>query len=124
LQKVFGTGQNFRAFAEDAGVETVFVLGSCSEFKFCALVQKMPHQGLDISVTNMILQTEVNYFADGTPMENFYLPSGREILHRRYAGANAKLSRFYKFETLPEEGCFIFDNIEYRLWYDSLLMNR
>lgn len=58
----------------------------------------MPHQGLDISATNMILQTEVNYFADGTPMENFYLPSGREILHRRYAGTNAKLSGFYKFE--------------------------
>jgi len=65
-----------------------------------------------------------SYFADGTPMENFYLSSGREILHRRYAGANAKLSRFYKFETLSEEGRFKFENIEYRLWYDSILMNR
>jgi len=65
----------------------------------------------------------LSYFADGTPMENFYLLSGREILHRRYAGANAKLNRFYKFETLPEEGSFISDNIEYRIWYDSLLMN-
>jgi len=66
----------------------------------------------------------LSYFADGTPMENFYLSSGREILHRRYAGANAKLNKFYKFEALQEEGGFVLDNVEYRLWYDSLLMNR
>lgn len=65
----------------------------------------------------------LSYFADGTPMENFYLPSGREILHRRYAGANAKLNKFFKFEMLPDEGSFIFNNVEYRHWYDSLLMN-
>jgi len=66
----------------------------------------------------------LSYFQDGTPMENFYLDSGREILHRRYAGANAKLNKFFKFEMLPDEGSFIFNNIEYRHWYDSLLMNR
>jgi len=60
---------------------------------------------------------------DGTPAENIYTSEGREVLHRRYVGLQAKPSRNYDHSKLNGDSSKVFRGQEYRLWYDTVLMN-
>ena len=59
---------------------------------------------------------------DGTPAESFYSPDGRQVLHRRYVGPEAPESQNYQYNNLMEEERKTFRGKEYRLWYDTVLM--
>ncbi len=59
---------------------------------------------------------------DGTPAESFYTPDGRQVLHRRFVGPEASASRNYDYDKLAGETRKLFRDKEYRLWYDTLLM--
>ena len=59
---------------------------------------------------------------NGTPAESFYSSDGRQVLHRRYAGPDAPDSQNYQYSGLMEEERKTFRGIEYRLWYDTVLM--
>jgi RNA polymerase sigma-70 factor, ECF subfamily len=59
---------------------------------------------------------------DGTPAENIYTAEGREVLHRRYVGPQAKPSRNYDYAKLDNDSSRVFQGQEYRLWYDTVLM--
>ncbi len=59
---------------------------------------------------------------NGTPAESFFTAAGRQVLHRRYAGQNAPKSQNYRYENLPEESRKMFKGTEYRLWYDTVLI--
>ncbi|MCK5133812.1 MAG: sigma-70 family RNA polymerase sigma factor [Candidatus Sabulitectum sp.] len=59
---------------------------------------------------------------NGTPAESFFTLKGRQVLHRRYAGPEAPESQNYQYENLPEEGAKVFRGTEYRLWYDTVLL--
>lgn len=60
---------------------------------------------------------------DGIPAENIYTAEGREVLHRRYVGPQAKPSRNYDYAKLCSDPSKVFHGQEYRLWYDTVLMN-
>ncbi len=59
---------------------------------------------------------------NGTPAESFYTSEGRQVLHRRYVGPEAPNSQNYQYASLMEEERKTFRGIEYRLWYDTVLM--
>ncbi len=59
---------------------------------------------------------------NGTPAESFYSSDGRQVLHRRYVGPEAPESQNYQYAGLMEEERKIFRGREYRLWYDTVLM--
>lgn len=59
---------------------------------------------------------------DGTPWERFHTAEGRQVLHRRYVGPDAPHSRHYDYENLPAEPNVVVGDKEYRLWYDTILM--
>ena len=59
---------------------------------------------------------------DGTPAESFYSSEGRQVLHRRYVGPEAPESQNYQYANLKEEEIKTFRGKEYRLWYDTVLM--
>jgi len=59
---------------------------------------------------------------NGTPAESFYTSDGRQVLHRRYVGPEAPESKNYKYDSLMEEERKSFRGKEYRLWYDTVLM--
>ena len=59
---------------------------------------------------------------NGTPAESFFTLKGRQVLHRRYVGPEAPESQNYQYSNLPEEGAKIFRGTEYRLWYDTVLI--
>ncbi len=59
---------------------------------------------------------------DGTPAESFYISDGRQVLHRRYVGPEAPESQNYQYANLKEEERKTFRGKEYRLWYDTVLM--
>ena len=59
---------------------------------------------------------------DGTPAESFYSSDGRQVLHRRYVGPEAPESQNYQYAGLKEEERKTFRGKEYRLWYDTVLM--
>jgi len=59
---------------------------------------------------------------NGTPAESFFTPEGRQVLHRRYAGRNAAQSSHFQYNNLPEEPALTFKEHEYRLWYDTILV--
>lgn len=58
----------------------------------------------------------------GTPWERFHTADGRQVLHRRYAGPDAPHSPHYSYANLPAEPNVVIGGKEYRLWYDTLLM--
>lgn len=58
----------------------------------------------------------------GTPAESFFTLDGRQVLHRRYVGLNAPESQNYQYANLSEENRKSFRGIEYRLWYDTILI--
>ena len=57
-----------------------------------------------------------------SPVESFYLPNGRVILHRRFMSKKSKYQKYVNFELLPGISKKIIEGEEYRLWYDSILM--
>ncbi len=59
---------------------------------------------------------------NGTPAESFFTATGRQVLHRRYAGQDAPESQNYQYKNLPEESGKMFKGAEYRLWYDTVLI--
>lgn len=59
---------------------------------------------------------------DGTPAESFYTAGGRQVLHRRYVGKEAPASRNYDYTKLTDESEKVFHGKDYRLWYDTVLM--
>ncbi len=59
---------------------------------------------------------------NGTPAESFFTASGRQVLHRRYAGQKAPESQNYLYKDLSEESRKVFKGKEYRLWYDTILI--
>ena len=59
---------------------------------------------------------------DETPCERFYTKEGRQVLHRRYVGPNAVNSTYYNYGKLPTEPKLVIGNTEYRLWYDTVLI--
>ncbi len=59
---------------------------------------------------------------NGTPAESFYSSDGRQVLHRRYVGPEAPESQHYQYASLTEEERKIFRGKEYRLWYDTVLI--
>ena len=59
---------------------------------------------------------------NGTPAESFYSSDGRQVLHRRYVGPEAPDSHNYQYASLMEEERKTFRGVEYRLWYDTVLM--
>ncbi len=61
-------------------------------------------------------------WTDGTPVESYYTVEGREVLRRRYVGPDAPVSRNYDYNKLSGEICRQFNGTEYRLWYDTVLM--
>lgn len=58
---------------------------------------------------------------NGTPAESFFTSQGRQVLHRRYAGLEAPGSQHYNYENLQEHARY-FRGVEYRLWYDTVLV--
>ncbi len=82
------------------------------------------------SVVNLTIG-DINYgqclavfwsWQNGTPAESFFTLAGRQVLHRRYAGPEAPESQNYRYENLPEESRKMFKGTEYRLWYDTVLI--
>jgi hypothetical protein len=61
-------------------------------------------------------------WGDGTPAESFFTKEGRQILHRRYVGPDAPVSSSYKYSNLDGENCRTFRDIEYHIWYDTVLI--
>gem|GEM_PF-492494 len=61
---------------------------------------------------------------NGTPAESFYTSDGRQVLHRRYVGPEAPDSQNYQYSNLMEEERRTFRGIEYRLWYDTVLIEQ
>ncbi|MCD4702451.1 MAG: RNA polymerase sigma factor [Candidatus Aegiribacteria sp.] len=61
---------------------------------------------------------------NGTPAESFYSSDGRQILHRRYVGPEAPESHNYQYAVLMEEERKTFRGKEYRLWYDTVLIEK
>ena len=59
---------------------------------------------------------------DGTPAESFYSSDGRQVLHRRYVGPEASESHNYRYANLKDEERKTFGGKEYRLWYDTVLV--
>ena len=59
---------------------------------------------------------------NGTPAESFYSSDGRQVLHRRYVGPEAPESQNYQYASLTEEERKTFRGKEYRLWYDTVIM--
>ncbi|MCP4648401.1 MAG: RNA polymerase sigma factor [bacterium] len=59
---------------------------------------------------------------NGSPAESFFTMNGRQVLHRRYAGPETLQSVNDHYESLPEENGKVFRGIEYRLWYDTILL--
>ena len=59
---------------------------------------------------------------NGTPAESFFTTAGRQVLHRRYTGQDAPESQNYQYKNLPEESRKVFKETEYRLWYDTILI--
>lgn len=58
----------------------------------------------------------------GTPCERFHTAEGRQVLHRRYVGPDAPHSPNYDYENLSAEPNVVIGDKEYRLWYDTVLM--
>ncbi len=82
------------------------------------------------SVVNLTIG-DINYgqclavfwsWQNGTPAESFFTLAGRQVLHRRYVGQDASESQNYQYENLPEESRKMFKGTEYRLWYDTVLI--
>ena len=59
---------------------------------------------------------------NGTPAESFYTSSGRQVLHRRFVGPDAPESGNYRYGSLLEEHRKLFRGKDYRLWYDTVLI--
>ncbi|MCK5115511.1 MAG: RNA polymerase sigma factor [Candidatus Aegiribacteria sp.] len=59
---------------------------------------------------------------NGTPAESFYSSDGRQVLHRRYVSSEAPESQNYQYTSLIEEQRKTFRGKEYRLWYDTVLI--
>jgi RNA polymerase sigma-70 factor, ECF subfamily len=59
---------------------------------------------------------------NGTPAESFFTEDGRQVLHRRYAGPYAPPSRNYDYDNMLEEERRVFRGVDYRLWYDTVLL--
>ena len=57
---------------------------------------------------------------DGTAAEMFYQPDGRNVLHRRYVGPDAK---YGDYTHLPEDDVRIIEGKAFRHWYDTVLLN-
>ena len=60
----------------------------------------------------------------GTPAESYYTSRGRQVLHRRYVGPEAPASGNYDYDRLLEEHRLCCDGVDYRLWYDTVLIDR
>lgn len=61
-------------------------------------------------------------WAGGTPVESIYTADGREVLHQRYVAADAPVSSNYDFNQFDPQGARIFKGTEYRLWYQTVLI--
>ena len=61
---------------------------------------------------------------NGTPAESFYSSDGRQVLHQRYVGPEAPESQNFQYASLLEEERKTFRGIEYRIWYDTVLMEQ
>ena len=61
-------------------------------------------------------------WAGGTPVESVYTADGREVLHQRYAAADAPASSNYDFNQFDPQSARIFKGTEYRLWYQTVLI--
>ena len=57
----------------------------------------------------------------GTPAESFYTRDGRQVLHRRYRGPDSKAPGAAEYSELENEYVREFMDIEYRIWYDTVL---
>ncbi len=58
----------------------------------------------------------------GTPAESFFTKAGRQVLHRRYSSPDVSNAKSSLYNNLPEDGGKNFRGIEYRLWYDTVLI--
>ena len=58
-----------------------------------------------------------------TPCLRFYTLTGRQVLHQRYLGPGAPPSRHYNYESLSTAPKILRSGQEFRLWYQSVLMN-